>query len=183
MPPDVRVWTQNSTSDELAVAQIVKGVIADYNFPLFTHDIIVRAGSIPHSFPILTINTRTQDPVRILGTLIHEQMHWFVDLHPSRRKAITMLRHHYPDNGEFERSKQNGNPDSFWEHLIVCFNTRRILTNILSSKSLNYFYSSDLPYPKTEKLVEENYLQLAIKLSKLDMTLGGDTEPQVVKAA
>jgi hypothetical protein len=89
---------------------------------LFTRTVRIERGAIPHSHPVLTLNTRYLDQdVEQLGTFVHEQLHWFVDADPrAEAAAIRALQARYPEvpvGGEDgARSRE-----STYLHLIVCF--------------------------------------------------------------
>jgi hypothetical protein len=62
---------------------------------IFTHDIRIETRVIPHSHPILTLNTRSlDDDDRLLSTFVHEQLHWGVQ--KPDEGLITQLAHRYP---------------------------------------------------------------------------------------
>ena len=67
---------------------------------LFTRDVLIQSGVIPHSHPVLTLNTRyVDDDTAQLATFVHEQLHWFLTDHVERAKtnaALTELRALYP---------------------------------------------------------------------------------------
>jgi hypothetical protein len=49
---------------------------------LFTRDVLIQSGVIPHSHPVLTLNTRyVDDDTAQLATFVHEQLHWFLTDH------------------------------------------------------------------------------------------------------
>lgn len=43
----------------------------------FTQDVVIEEGTIPHSHPVLTLNTANHRGF-LLGTFVHEQLHWYV---------------------------------------------------------------------------------------------------------
>ena len=52
----------------------------------FTSRVRIEQGAIPHSHPVLTLNTRyPDDDLLALSTYLHEQLHWFVRLTFQRR--------------------------------------------------------------------------------------------------
>jgi hypothetical protein len=60
--------------------ELIESFLAKYDLDrdIFTNDIIIEKMSIPHSHPVLTLNTRTiDDPNLYLATFVHEQIHWF----------------------------------------------------------------------------------------------------------
>ena len=55
---------------------------------LFTRDVLIQDGVIPHSHPVLTLNTRyLDDDTAQLATFVHEQLHWFLTDHVERAKT------------------------------------------------------------------------------------------------
>jgi hypothetical protein len=44
----------------------------------YTRRVRIAPLEIPHSHPVLTLNTRTEDDHALLCTYIHEQMHWYL---------------------------------------------------------------------------------------------------------
>lgn len=88
---------------------------------IFTTRVRIESGVIPHSHPVLTLNTRhLDDDERQLATFIHEQMHWFAGLiEEAFNAAMADLRRIYPDvpvgGGEGARSER-----STYAHLIIC---------------------------------------------------------------
>jgi len=80
----MKISVQNKKNkNELSVQTIVKDLIDKHQskLPLFTDHITIKFNIVPHSHPVLTLNTfhlRSQIPkVAILRVLIHEQLHWF----------------------------------------------------------------------------------------------------------
>lgn len=80
----------------------------------------IEAGSIPHSHPVLTLNTRHLDKdALLLATFIHEQMHWWLDRHAAAtRRAKDDLRRLYPSLPVGYPRGAN-DEDSSYEHLLV----------------------------------------------------------------
>jgi len=44
----------------------------------YTRRVRIAPLEIPHSHPVLTLNTRTEDDHALLCTYVHEQMHWYL---------------------------------------------------------------------------------------------------------
>jgi hypothetical protein len=99
---------------------------------LFTTEVRIEGGVIPHSHPVLTLSTRhVKDDELLLATFVHEQLHWWIS---SRRegteKAIAELRRlfptvpvGYPEGGEDERSS--------YSHLLLCALERQALRELV----------------------------------------------------
>lgn len=66
---------------------------------IFTHQVQIATHAVPHSHPILTLNTRYTDRDDLaLATLLHEQLHWFLDEHwQAAGQAIKELEQLYPE--------------------------------------------------------------------------------------
>jgi hypothetical protein len=101
----------------------------------FTTDVLIdEATRIPHSHPVLTLNTYNHDEFLLAGYL-HEQLHWFC----SERHDIV----HALVNGELERRYPEvpvGYPDgardtfSTYLHLIVCWQELDALRTLLGEQ-------------------------------------------------
>lgn len=160
------ITTKSNDPRELAVAEIVRGLYQKYAVPAFTNEILIERGAIPHSHPVLTLNTRVTDESLILKTLIHELFHWHESKHSKTTEAIEYLKTKYPDNGECSKSKF---PDSYWTHIIVCFNTRRYLEKLLSAEDIGWIYQQWQAYPTIEKLVQEKGREIEADLKKFGL--------------
>ncbi|MCK1492118.1 hypothetical protein IVB14_17250 [Bradyrhizobium sp. 180] len=66
----------------------------------YTDHLRVAPTEIPHSHPVLTLNTALCDPEAILCEYLHEQMHWYLvglDCAGETAPVITQLKQRYPD--------------------------------------------------------------------------------------
>jgi hypothetical protein len=101
---------------------------------LFTRDVLIQSGVIPHSHPVLTLNTRNvDDDMAQLATFVHEQLHWFLTDHVERAKtgaALTELRALYPTVPTAPPEGARGERSTYL-HLIVCFLELQALTELL----------------------------------------------------
>jgi hypothetical protein len=159
----MRITTKNNLPEENTTKEILEDLLVKYDIPIFTENVIIEKKSIPHSHPVLTLNTRTDDPLIILKTLIHEQFHWFEAEHSKLDETINFLKEKYKKNLEFKDEK------SFYIHIIVCFNTRNILKRLVSEKDLEFIYNQWQAYPLMEKFVEENFNKIKVDLNQFDM--------------
>ena len=154
------------TEKELRNKKILETLVEKYELPVITQDIIIKEGVIPHSHPVLTLNTRADDPLLVLETFVHEQFHWFAVNNPQYEACIEFLKK-YEDLGDCNKSGTY--PNSFWEHLIVNWNTRAYLQQVLNRVELEKVYSSWRAYPQTESFVEKNFNALQDELAVFDM--------------
>lgn len=107
-------WTAIMKQNMLHLAQVY-----DLRPFLFTKKIHVESMVIPHSHPVLTLNTRSAEkPKKILSVWMHEELHWWMDKNPkSTTLAINELKKIYPQApkgmGQYENSTLL--------HLMVCY--------------------------------------------------------------
>ena len=103
---------------------------------LFTRVVIIQSRVIPHSHPILTLNTQyLDDDDAQLATLIHEQLHWFITDHVSEvateaavedlRKLFPRVPTKLPEGARGERST--------YLHLIICYLELEAMSELLGA--------------------------------------------------
>ncbi len=101
---------------------------------LFTQEVLIQSGVIPHSHPILTLNTRyVDDDIAQLATFVHEQLHWLLTDHVDRAKidaATNELRTLYPQVPTTLPEGARGEWSTYL-HLIVCYLELQVLTELL----------------------------------------------------
>lgn len=171
----VEIETRNNSERELLVKKTLEEVLVNFPCPIFTTKVIIETKVIPHSHPVLTINTRLTDPLSVLNVFVHEQFHWFAQTHPRYNECIEYLKK-YPDLGDCNKSGTY--PNSFWEHLIVNWNMRNFLNIALSKEQFGFVYGQWTPYPLTEKFVEEHFDTLMDDLKKFDMVYSIHLSPK-----
>ena len=120
----IEVIFNRETRKELAAKKHLLQLLEKYDLSrwTFTDTVAIEYGVIPHSHPVLTLHTRhLNDDLRLLSTLIHEQIHWFIsEKSQDREKAIAELRTIFPvvpvGNPAGARNEY-----STYLHLIVCY--------------------------------------------------------------
>ncbi len=120
---------------------------------LYTKKIQIQSFIVPHSHPVLTLNTRhAEKPHQLLSTWLHEEFHWWTEGKKAEtNKAITELKKLYPKiDGKI------GNQSSYI-HIIVCFLEYQSLKHFLGEKDakevIDEFISQDKIYPWIYSLV------------------------------
>lgn len=64
----------------------------------FTEQVLIAESVVPHSHPVLTLNTRHADPAFLLDQYLHEQLHWYASTRRDTMLAAIMeCQHRYPD--------------------------------------------------------------------------------------
>jgi hypothetical protein len=109
--------------------------------------VIDEKTSIPHSHPVLTLNTRhIKDDELLLSTFVHENMHWFVIREDGRiEAAVKEFRTMFP---KVPVSGPEGARDenSTYTHIAVCYLEYRALRELmgeLKAKQVIEFWATD----------------------------------------
>ncbi len=89
----------------------------------YTKHVRIAPTEIPHSHPVLTLNTFLRDEVALLSAYLHEQMHWYVSWYSKSRPSdwdtlLARLRGRYP---QVPAAGDGGAQDEFstYLHLLV----------------------------------------------------------------
>ncbi len=122
-PINVRLHHEIRAEREAQARQELLALHQKYNLErwIFTREVIVESGAIPHSHPVLTVNTRyLGDEIGALSAYLHEQLHWYaVENEAAVDAAIADLEEIFPDapvgGADGARDK-----NSTYLHLIVC---------------------------------------------------------------
>ena len=162
----MNISIKNNKDSELKVKNILESLLLKYKLPEFTKEIMIEEKSICHSHPVLTLNTRNIEPLFILKVYIHEQFHWFTVNEQKHTDCINYLKK-YEDLGDCNKSGKY--KDSFYEHLIVCWNTRNFLKTIFDTDIVDFIYTDWQPYPLTEKFVYDNFETLRKDFENFNM--------------
>lgn len=121
--PELNISTKNKSEYELKMAERVQQLASQYDLSkwIFTKEIIIEDRAIPHSHPVLTLNTRRQSDDSVLSTLVHEQTHWYMeDHHDDVQNAIKVFNQKYPEV-PFGNSEGARDEFSTYLHLLVCY--------------------------------------------------------------
>jgi hypothetical protein len=84
---------------------------------------------IPHSHPVLTLNTRYEGDL-LLSTYLHEQLHWFAWRHRGTKPALRELRERYPQP-PVALPEGAGSEFATYLHYLVCYLEYAALIDIL----------------------------------------------------
>lgn len=141
---------KNSAREQQTKEQLL-ALLKQYNLSkwIFTDSIIIEDGFhvIPHSHPVLTLNTRhIKDNELLLSTFIHEQLHWFLQSKPAESKeAFLALKKLFP-NAPVAFPDGSGDEESTYYHILVCYLEYQALKQLmgeLRSKQIISFWMTD----------------------------------------
>ncbi len=124
--PALNIKLNSGNESEKKAKALIEGFLQKYDLKpyVFTKEIIIKSYEIPHSHPVLTLNTREIDePTRYLALFLHEQIHWFFN-EPNRHQQtdnfIEKMKAKYPDIPPMEKGGGR-NTKSTYLHLGVCY--------------------------------------------------------------
>lgn len=96
---------------------------------LFTKRIVIQSKVVPHSYPVLMLNTtHAEQPNKLLANFLHEEIHWWLMANKQKANlAVLDLKKVYP---KVPFTKVNG-PYSTYLHLIVCYVELKALSSYI----------------------------------------------------
>lgn len=145
----IEISLKNGSREESQTRDQLQKLVKTYDLSkwIFTKSIVIDEKAIPHSHPVLTLNTRhLKDDDLLLSTFVHEQLHWFlVQKDKETKEATKELRVLFP---KVPVALPDGAADeeSTYLHLLVnCLEYRadRELLGELRAKQVMDFWSSD----------------------------------------
>lgn len=142
---------------------------------IFTNKIVIKSGSIPHSHPVLTLNTRhIYDPNKFLSVFLHEQMHWFLSKNENLKsinKFITLMKSSYPS---IPVGRENGgarNHRSSYLHLAInTLEYEALRTFIGDHEARDILYHSSV-YTQLYRIIIQDYFKIKSVMSRLNLLI------------
>lgn len=159
--PDLKIELHTGNPSEKKAEELVRGFAKQYDLSpyIFTSHIKIQSKVIPHSHPVLTLNTRQiSEPDRYLALLLHEQIHWFFapDAKDTQVKEFfSKVRRKYPK----VPSREDGGAsdvESTYLHFGVCYYELEALIKYLGEKKAIEIFSTEDVYPWIRKEVLAN---------------------------
>ena len=145
-----KITLANSTPAEIQVKAQLERLLKTYDVSkwIATNAIVIdEKTAIPHSHPVLTLNTRhIKDDELLLATFVHENMHWFVIREDGKIEAaikeFRMMFPKVPAAGPEGARDEN----STYLHIAVCYLEYRAMRELLGElkgKQIIDFWSTD----------------------------------------
>lgn len=121
--PQVTISLAAGSPEEQQARYQLRRILATWDLSawLFTRAARIEGRAIPHSHPVLTVNSRylANDTAQI-ATFIHEQLHWFfVEQRPEAEKAIAERQRIFPNAPDAPPEGARGRHSTYL-HLAVC---------------------------------------------------------------
>jgi len=120
----VNITVVNGSADEQRAKEQLERLLATYDVDawIFTREVHIEAGVIPHSHPVLTLDTGSLDnDDGALSGFLHEQFHWYANQIGDVTDAVKVeFAEIFPDapSGPEEGGARDRN--STYLHLMVC---------------------------------------------------------------
>lgn len=157
--PEIDIQLHSGNEAEQKGKQIIQEYLKKFDVEkyIFTKKIIIQSRVIPHSHPVLTLNTRQIDqPDRYFSTFLHEQIHWFFDGDNSKKtdKFIADIKKHFP---KIPDSNNGGAKDdeSTYLHLGVCYYEFLALAHYVGEEKAKKIFETADVYSWIDKQVLE----------------------------
>jgi hypothetical protein len=129
----IEISTKNNSDREKEILNLLNELLVEYDLSkwIFTNKVLIEQRIIPHSHPVLTLNTSSTDKKDILTTFIHEQLHWYVEKNPeSEKRAIAKFKERYK-NVPYQNRAGAKDEYSTYLHLIVCYLEYRSMASLI----------------------------------------------------
>jgi len=161
---------------EVAAQEQLERILKSYNLSkwIFTKSVIIERGVIPHSHPVLTLNSRHLDNDLLqLSTFVHEQIHWHL-VAKSREadQAIEELRGTYT-TVPTEPPSGAGTQDSTYLHLLVNYLEYQAMKELVGTgkaKEVFEFWAKDhYTWIYKTLLADEDKIRLIVDKHKLQI--------------
>ncbi|OJJ19362.1 hypothetical protein BKI52_21365 [marine bacterium AO1-C] len=130
------VTTQAKLPEELVIQKRLKALWEKYNLEpfAFTKKVKIQKGTISHSHPVLTLNTKLDTDTKLLSTFLHEQMHWYtLTNHPGFIKVTKALAAKYTKL-PVKLPEGAGSEQGTFLHLGVCYLEFHTLAKVIGRK-------------------------------------------------
>jgi len=134
MSEAIRIRLRQGTPAERRTRAAVEALLAAHDLDglVFTAEMEIEEGAIPHSHPVMVMNTAFEGDRRLLlAEFVHEQLHWFEEAHATQRdRAIEATVEHYP-SVPVDPPEGAGDETSTRLHLLVCYLEYQALRRLL----------------------------------------------------
>jgi hypothetical protein len=128
----VNIQLKNNSKNEKKIKRQLIDMITKYDPPIFYKIIVIDENAkYPHSHPDVTLDTKFNDKWKLLEVFIHEQFHHFEEQNVNNERNkdyYDYIDKHYKCTGyAFDKVKGYSVLENFAQHLVVCFNTIKIM--------------------------------------------------------
>jgi hypothetical protein len=178
------ITLESGTEAEKTAKALLEDLAKTYDVSrfLFTERVHIQSFSIPHSHPVLTLNTRSiKEPDRFLSLFLHEQIHWFFAKSSRDQKVeafIVKMKELFPTvPSQAEGGAQD--EESTYLHLGVCYYELEALTSFIGvEKAQAVFKTNDIyKWINQQVLTEGPQIHDALKATGLELVAAQSEKP------
>ena len=160
--PQMSVTLAHNSPDEQKTQAQLAGLMNKHDVSKWvrTRQVIIAEKEIPHSHPVLTLNTRHLDrDDLLLSTFVHEQIHWAIDAKPAPlAAAVKELKARYPVL-PVGYPKGANDAQGNYEHLIVIYledQANRQLLGLQGARQVMQYWARDHYTALVDIVVRDN---------------------------
>lgn len=131
------IKTHKGTEVEKSVKARLEGLLSKHDLEtyLYTKEIMIQTGTIPHSHPVLTLNTNFENDIYLLSTFLHEQMHWYSLSKEYDNEALgNTIFKMYPEVPT-ELPQGAGTTQGTYLHILICYLEYHTLSQVISKEA------------------------------------------------
>ncbi len=153
---NLTVITTNQTGTEESTKARLQEVLQEYNINkwLFKDSVRIVDNQIPHSHPIITLNSRPQTDLSLLGTLIHENIHWILlSKERNMNAAIVEIKQKFTTIPDGQNA---GSQSSTYLHLLVNYLEFDGISQIANQRAAIAIFERRKYYKWVHKTVIQN---------------------------
>lgn len=131
------IKTHTGTEAEQNIKTKLEELLNKYDLEtyLYTKEIMIQTGTIPHSHPVLTLNTNFENDVYLLSTFLHEQMHWYSLSKEYDNEALgNAVFKIYPEV-PIELPEGAGSKQGTYLHILICYLEYHTLSQVIGKEA------------------------------------------------
>jgi len=159
--PRIDIRPASGHPDELRAVRQLQRLLDEYDVArwTFTGEIVLKKWEIPHSHPVLTLNSANLDNDHAqLAAFLHEQFHWYLEDRPAQvGQAIADFERAFPEapvgNGAGARDRH-----STYLHLVVCDLELQAMTGLVGEAEARRVLGANRHYTWIYRQVLDNPL-------------------------
>ncbi|ESP90833.1 MULTISPECIES: hypothetical protein [Pseudoalteromonas] len=176
----ISIKMANDSEKEVEIKNTIHALVGEYDIEhwIYTKDILVNESArVPHSHPILTMNTADaylKSDMKVLSTFLHEQFHWHVVLNGKGTidEFQGAIKKEFP-KVEYQRPLGSGTEGGTLSHLLVCYLEYRAMSSLIGESSARELLQGNPYYTWIYKTIldKENHPKLDRLIEELNLTI------------
>lgn len=131
------ISTHENTEAEKDIKKRLEALLHKHNLEkyIYTKEVKIHAGMIPHSHPVLTLNTNFENDTYLLSTFLHEQMHWYSLSKEYDTEALgNTILEMYPEVPT-ALPEGGGSAQGTYLHILICYLEYHTLSQVIGKEA------------------------------------------------